>query len=155
MRLLWWQSLTRYFPDPRLESFHLLEVGTKEATLSEQGEGAQHSEYKPKLNLLHQERNVLCWCQGEFLTKRCFFQKNMVSSTWTLKIEVRTPACSLHSFLTDIMCHLTWAGFSLLCADLLRKMDKQSPVCLRTKIDHGKAKPHQQDEWQPISWVLP
>lgn len=76
-------------------------MGIKEVALLEQREGVQHYEYKPKLNLLHQERNVLCRFQGVFLTKISFFRK-----TWSATSALsrwrsgHQPVHCTHSWLT-------------------------------------------------------
>lgn len=66
----------------------------------------------------------------------------MVSTTCTLKTEVRTPTCSLHAFLTDNIC-LTRRALPFFVQTLLCKMEEQRPVCLG-RDDRGEAEPYQQ-----------
>lgn len=95
---------------------------------------------------LHQGRNVLCWLQDRVAYKEKSFQKNMVSNTCTLQIEVRTPTCSLHTFLTDNMCQpypscggqgLALPFFVQTCSGRWRS--RAQFVSHRAEIDYGKA----------------
>lgn len=110
---------------------------------------------------LHQGRNVLYWHQERGPYKEKSFQKNMASCTCALQVEVRTPTCSLHTFLTEKMCqsYPSCGGQGLGPPFFVqirsgRWRSGAQFVSYGAEMDRGKAGLNQQGGWEPIFWFL-